>query len=290
MRLFVTAVLLLVLLWVAIPAARAVALVETFPIRPTPRAPAGLPTQDAEFPAADGTLLRGWIVPGRLHAPTVVLIPGFKADRTSMIPYARFLHRAGYNVLLYDSRGTGASQGQFSLGLREVEDVEGAVGYLERIPTLPTHRYALLGVSLGAGVALVAAVHLPAVDAVIADSPYTDQRYTVNRLDTLHLAGLTVPLAPLGPWLVDQLISGHLSQFDPLAAMPLLHRPTLLIHSRHDTNPTTPLSAAYRLQRAGRPFTTLWIAPRGGHAGALLAQPAAYESHVLHLLRRAFGT
>jgi hypothetical protein len=85
-------VLILVLLWVGIPMARAGALVITDPFRsPSPR-PAGLPVEQVHFPATDGVRIAGWLVSSSLTAPVVILVPGFKAGSTSMVPYARLLY------------------------------------------------------------------------------------------------------------------------------------------------------------------------------------------------------
>jgi pimeloyl-ACP methyl ester carboxylesterase len=205
-----------------------------------------------------------------------------------MVPYARFLHRAGFNVLLYDSRGTGGSEGTFSLGVREVSDVRGAAAYLNRRQDLHDHHYGLLGVSLGAGIAITAAAHLPSVRAVVADSPYANQEAVVQRLDSLHIVGpVTIPLAPIAPWLVDRWLGTRLSSFSPLrAARKLPPRALLLIHSKYDTNPTTPLKDARTLARAAAPYASLWIAPHGGHAEALAAQPTAYKQRVISFFRR----
>jgi pimeloyl-ACP methyl ester carboxylesterase len=189
---------------------------------------------------------------------------------------------------LYDSRGTGGSEGTFSLGVREVNDVRGAAVYLNRRHDLRDHRYGLLGVSLGAGVAIVAAAHLPSVRAVVADSPYANQEAVVQRLDSLHIAGpLTIPLAPIAPWLVDRWLGTRLTSFSPLrAAKKLPPRPLLLIHSKHDPNPTTPLQDARALERVAAPYASLWIAPHGGHAEAFAAQPAAYKQRVIAFFHR----
>ncbi len=286
----VAVALVVVAVWVAIPAARAVLLLTTNPIRSVPVSPSGLPVESVSFSASDGVSLRGWFVARSTRAPSIILVPGFQADRVSMLPYARFLHAAGFNVLLYDSRGTGDSGGAFSLGIREVNDVSGAVAYLDHRRGLRDHRYGLLGVSLGAGVGIVAAAHLPAIIGVVADSAYVDQRAVVDRLDTLHLGAIAVPLAPVAPWVVDRMLDAHLASFSPLHAVSKISpRALLLIHSRHDMNPTTPLRGALALDRAAGPPVSLWIAPRGGHAGALAAQPTPYRRHVVtffkHYLR-----
>ncbi len=285
-RLLVVAVVLLVLFWVGVPVARTAELLAN-PFHHAPARPASFSVQPVAFRARDGVPLAGWFVAGGARAPAVILVPGFKADRASMLPYARFLHAAGYNVLLYDSRGTGASGGAFSLGVREVDDVRGAVAYLDHRPGLRSHHYGVLGVSLGAGVAIVAAAHLPSIVAVVADSAYTNQQAVVDRLDTLRVGGVSIPLAPVAPWLVDRILGVRLASFSPLQSVgAITPRALLLIHSRHDTNPTTPLHDVLALYHAAGSPVSLWIAPRGGHASALVAQPGEYRSRVIAFFKR----
>jgi len=284
-------VVVLLLLWGGLPLARAYLLLRTHGEGVALAPPAGLAVQETVFRASDGVPLHGWFVAGTASAPSIVLAAGFKETRVSMVPYARFLHAAGYNVLLYDGRGLGQSSGRFSAGLYEVDDVQGAVAYLERRRDLRDRRYGLLGVSLGAGVAIVAAAHLPTVAATVADSAYSDQGLLVARLDALALDPLSLPLAPLGPWAVDRLLGAPLAAFSPLGAVGrIAPRALLLVHSRDDANPTTPLSGALALSRASGRHSSLWIASHGGHAGAFAAQPAVYERHVLAFLRRWLGS
>jgi len=288
-RLLTFGLVALILLWLLVPVARAGMLMFTAPWRGGPgAASAELAAQTVRFSASDGVTLQGWFLKKSAAAPTIILVAGFKEDRLSMVPYARFLRRAGYNVLLYDSRGTGSSGGRFSLGMNEVDDVAGAITYLHHRTDLHAHHLGLLGVSLGAGVVIVAAARVPAVAATVADSAYVDQRATVDRLDTFHLSRFTIPFAPLAPWAVDRLLGASLSSFSPLAAVHRIRpRGLLLIHSRHDLNPTTPPSGARRLlHAAASPTASLWLAPYGGHAGALAAQPSVYQRHVIAFFRR----
>lgn len=280
-RILAVAILGLLFVWIALPVERAAVMVETHGGEGI-TLPRDFVVRDVQFTATDGTLLRGWVVAGRRNAPTVVLVSEFKSDRMAMLPYARFLHAAGYTVLLYDSRGTGQSGGHFTVGVREVDDALGAIGYVRRSSGAQT-RIGLLGVSLGAGVVIAAAAQDHHVRATVADSAYTDEQAVVNRLDSLY--GL--PLAPLGPLVTDQLAGVSVSSFRPIDVIGrIAPRAILLIHSRHDSNPTTPLSGALALRRAARPPVELWIAPRGDHANALMAQPAIYAAKVLRFFRR----
>jgi dipeptidyl aminopeptidase/acylaminoacyl peptidase len=168
-----------------------------------------------------------------------------------------------------------------------VNDVTGAIAFLHRHTV---RRVGILGVSLGSGDAIVAAAHDRSVRAIVADSPYVNQNAVVDHADYFHFRRLTVALAPLGPWTADRILGASLASFSPLRAIrEIAPRHVLLIRGRHDTNATTPLSAALALKRAGGATTTLWIAPRGPHAGAYAAQPAAYRAHVLAFFGRYLG-
>ena len=286
-RLLYLCPLILLLLWVGLPMSRAAQLLLTHPTYAAPTPPADLPVQAIHFNARDGAPLSGWLARRDAHAPTIVLVAGFKSDRTRMLPYARFLYAAGYNVLLYDARGTGQSGGSFSLGLREVDDARGAIAYLQSRHDLPVHRYGLLGVSLGAGVVIAAAARTPSVLATVADSSYVNQRPVVERLNALQLGPLRLPLAPIAPWTIDHLLGAPLADFSPIKDVArIAPRALLLIHSRHDRDPTTPLSGALELYHAAGQPVSLWIAPRGGHSEAYDAQPNTYRQRVLAFLRR----
>jgi uncharacterized protein len=279
-------IIVIALLWVITPITRVGLLLETPSGGHDPAPPPALAVQNVHFRATDGVGLHGWLVHHSPAAPTVLLIAGFRADRSTMVPYAHLL-KSRYNVMLYDSRGTGGSGGSFSLGVREVDDVRGAIAFLKRRPDLPTHRYGLLGLSLGAGVAIVAAAHEPSVLAIVADSAYADQEAVVRFDDYLHFRTVSVPLAPLGPWAADRILGTPLASFSPLREIAhIAPRHVLLIHSLHDTNPTTPLSDVMKLKHAGGATTSLWIAPRGPHAGAYAAQPGAYAHRVLSFFDR----
>src|SRR5213082_2467139 len=79
------------------------------------------------------------------------------------------LARAGYRVLTFDLRGSGESGGdRFTLGAREVGDVEGAIDYLGQ-RGLAADGVNLVGFSMGGSTALLAAADELAVRAVAED-------------------------------------------------------------------------------------------------------------------------
>jgi len=282
--------LLALLAWSLLPAIRAFTLVYNGAARGTPdtaQSPAaGLRVQDISFAASDGVRLRGWLAITSPDAPTIILAHGFKGTRASMLPWARFLYTAGYNVLLFDDRGCGQSDGWgIGLGATEPNDVVGAVRYLESRSDLTNKRYGALGVSLGAGVVLLAAAREPALVAVVADSAWADERPQLDRMSSVPVGRISLPVLPYEPALVDALIGARLETTSPNADIgKIAPRAVFLIHSADDRNTTTPLTGEAQLYAAAGQPKQQWIAPSGGHAGALAAHPAEYQQRVLAFL------
>ena len=80
------------------------------PVTETP-AVRGLPYEDVSFASADGTMLRGWFIPGRDRA-AVVLAHGLGANRATMLETASWLwERGGFSVVAFDLRASGDSGG-----------------------------------------------------------------------------------------------------------------------------------------------------------------------------------
>jgi len=294
-RLALAGAALVVLAWALAPALRAVTLVATIP-RGTglpdgdAHAP-GLTVQDVAFRAADGTRLAGWFVLASPRAPTVILVHGFKADRAQMLPYARFLVAAGYNVLLYDSRGCSESDGWgITLGAHEPDDVVAAVTYLSGRADLPAKRFGALGISLGAGIVLLAGAREPQLAAVVADSAWADEHVQIDRMSSIPIGRLAVPVPPYEPALVNALVGADLRQVRPLAAISAIApRAVLLIHSADDANATTPLSGERALYAAAGQPKQEWIVPSGGHIGGLGEHPAEYQQRVLAFFAAYLG-
>lgn len=280
------------LLWALVPGVRAFTLVANLSQRAAPSAAgAGIPVEEVHFTADDGVRLAGWLALRSPNAPTIILVHGFKSSRASMLPWARFLYAAGYNVLLYDSRGCGESEGWgIALGAREPADVVGAVRYLQARSDLKLKRFGALGISLGAGIVLSAAAREPALSAVVADSAWADEQPQLDRMGSVPVGPLALPVLPYEPALADALIGAHLAAASPVDDIArIAPRAVLLIHSADDQNATTPLSGEARLYAAAGQPKAQWIAPSGGHTGALFAHPDEYKRRVLDFFGRYLG-
>ena len=279
-------IVLSLLAWVLLPVARAYSLVSAQ--HSDASAPADLSVADVTFKSTDETPIRAWLAPAKVGAPAVVLVHGFKTSRAEMLPWARFLHDAGYNALLLDLRGAGRSGGAtIGLGATETRDIVEAVQTAGE--AFRTDHVAVLDISLGAGAAILAAADDPRISAVVADSAWTDQDFQLARLGFIDSGPFRLPLAPLGVLAVNAMVGADVTRARPLDAIArIAPRPILLIHSADDDNATTPVEGARRLFAAAGEPKELWVAQHGGHVGAINAFPDEYRARVLAFLGAAF--
>lgn len=294
-------------------------------------APRRLPDEDALVPAIDalggevvrlrsrdGLRLAGrWLpaeVPkGRRTKTTwrpdpyeaILLLHGWSGSvAPDIVEYGPFLRRTA-GVLALDFRGHGGSDdGPTTFGMREVEDVAGALAWLgER----GIRRVALFGTSMG-GMTAIASVGVlgdgslrsadmepdapadveppprPRIVAVVADSVAPE---------------LVVPVASRlgGPF--PRLVAGRLfdsaartlgadpRETEPIRMIGLVEPvPLLLIHGEDDR--TVPIDDGRRLAAAAGPSAEHWIAPGADHSGAHRARSDEYEQRVEAVLRAAF--
>ena len=97
----------------------------------------GLNYENVAFPSLDKNLtMRGWLLPGGAGDPVIIMVHGngYNRDDPSIgtLNIAAQLVRNGYNVLMFDLRGYGESDGStVGGGYLEKRDLEGAVAYIK---------------------------------------------------------------------------------------------------------------------------------------------------------------
>ena len=185
----------------------------------------------------DGIHLGGWYVPAAdgagPTAPTVILVHGFGANKTSVLEYGEGLHDT-FNLVAFDMRNTQRSTGeQTTGGVLEQKDLRAIIDWLERTKQ-PSH-LGVLGNSLGAGTAVAESRDDARVEALALDSMHTRFRYQVEQ--RLQHAGH--PAYP-GAWAVflgvrirTGVDPGSIDAQDAIPALAWL--PVLLSHGTADT-------------------------------------------------------
>ena len=115
--------------------------------------PTGLPIEDAEMQAPDGTKLHGWYVPHEQPIAQVLFLHGNAGNITHRIDVLQELHNIGAAVLILDYRGYGRSEGRPNeKGV--LQDARAARIWLAERAGVKPEEIVLLGNSLGGGVAV----------------------------------------------------------------------------------------------------------------------------------------
>ena len=153
------------------------------------RQPAAVTVRNLRIPVVDGPrntqhvlLDASFFTPaGQGRVPAILLAPGFGETKYAVQPEAEYLARAGFAVLTWSPRGTGASGGQIGLNSPdyEVKDTSQLLSWLARQPRVLLDRRGdpragIAGASYGGGLALLAAAYDHRIDAVVAQSAWNN--------------------------------------------------------------------------------------------------------------------
>jgi fermentation-respiration switch protein FrsA (DUF1100 family) len=233
------------------------------PMRELVRTPdqIGLEYEEVEFAAADDVRLHGWFLPARLpRRGSILFLHGNAENISTHIASVAWLPAQGFDVLLFDYRGYGRSEGSPSLAGLQL-DVEAALTTLLARPAIDPDRIIVFGQSLGASLAITALAASPRrlqVRALVIEGAFTSYRELARE----KLAGfwLTWLLqVPLGLTIDDRY-----RPIDAIAGLAPL--PLLIVHGEADR--VVPPDHALALYEAARPPKTLWLVPGAGHISA----------------------
>lgn len=241
----------------------------------------GLAYEDVRFTTDDGFTLAGWLIPSaRDTRAAVVLLHGFSWHRlpwlTGFVPWLQ----PRYNVLQFDFRGHGDSDdAPITLGTTEQRDVAAAVRFLENRGYGPV---ALMGISMGGAVAIMAAPDLP-VAAVVADAAYGRVENPIaNRMRESRY-----PLAGLGARLIVAAASlrARVRLRQPIERVAEIAPRGLLLIAPRDDRLVSWTESRELFERAREP-KELYVVPGAGHSEALSVAGAGYVERVLAFLGR----
>jgi uncharacterized protein len=217
--------------------------------------------EDVSFKTADDLTLRGWYIPSaKSTEKTLILLHGYPADKGNILPPLAFLHE-DFNLLLFDFRYLGKSEGRYSTaGAKEVEDLLAAI---QSLKTRGINEVGVWGFSMGGAVALMAIEKAPEISAVISESSYASLAEMTFEL--LRIPVLNYPIAYLvGLW-AKLFLGIDVRDASPADRIRNTTLPILLIHSSADA--VIPFSHARLLQQAlaNNPRAEFWFHEQFAH-------------------------
>ncbi len=205
---------------------------------------------------------------GRL--PTLMLLPGFPrgtggaalAGNTYPLFADRIARDAGWAAVTFQYRGSGSSEGDFSMD-GWLSDVQAAIATLRKRDD--THGVWLAGFRLGGTLAIVGAARDPSIRGIATFAAPASlhtwvpdaQRFAeyCRRVGVIHADGFPPSVAQWGKSIADLDVLG--------AARRIAPRSWMLVHGSHDD--VVPLQHAYDLHRAGDGNAELRIIEHGAH-------------------------
>lgn len=257
----------------------------------------GLSYQTIRFASrVDHLQLHGWLItpkPGvaRIASgtrPLVIFAHGYTQARgidTPAMPLAQAFAARGVTTLMFDFRAEGRSPGSVvTVGDYESRDVLGAVDYAL---AHGYNRIGVVGFSMGASTALLAAEQDPVIRAVVADSPFANLTtyLSTNMPHWSHLPNF--PFTPIMLAEMPLLTGANPSAVNPLSGMSKLqHTPVLFIAGMAD-HTISDQNSEQLMHAATDSHDQLWLVPGAKHVGSYTVFPKAYLLRVTSFVDHA---
>jgi fermentation-respiration switch protein FrsA (DUF1100 family) len=245
----------------------------------------GLAAEAAEFRSGDGLLLRGWYIPAADSVKTIIVCSGANGSLDADVHVTPWLHEAGFNVLLFNWRAHGESEGKVvTLGFNERYDLIAAVRFAK---AMGAERVGALGFSMGGTVALATAAVYEDLNVVVADSPFVYVLSAVagGLIERGAPEGLSFLLARL--FVFTACLRTRLNLFD-IDLVPWIHRvaprPVLFIFGEQDVI-VSRSEVDLIFARAGEP-REVWRVPEAAHRDIHVRQPEEYRRRILEFFDR----
>ena len=225
-----------------------------------------------EFKSKDGTLLKGWLIEAEEPRGLVILSHGYSFDKQSMLPGAKELVKNNYSCLLFDYRAHGESKGdKTTIGILEQDDLIAASDFARNF----SDKLYIIGVSMGAATAIMAAPKISGLKAIVADSSFQKLKDIIYRKSPI-LTGLIVHFMKIHG--VD------VEKSEPINCADKLNVPVLFIHG--DKDDLVPFEDSEKLFEKAKDPKELWIVKGGIHGRSYFVDRKEYSKKVIDFLNK----
>ena len=247
----------------------------------------GLNYEDVTLKTKDRILLKGWYIKAKRGFPdedkAVILVHGYGTSKIRMLKYVSFLQKAGYNILLFDLRAHGDSEGKAcSFGYYEQNDVEAAVNFLSNKKGI--RKIGILGESLGGAVSLLVMEKDKRIEAGVFDSIFCDARsellYCGRKLR--HLPLLLINLAI---FLTEKRMNFNMDDVNVLNKIrDVSPRAVFFIHAKGD--PLVKAENSCLLYKHADNPKYIWLTGDNGHARSFIKYSKEYRKKVVYFFKK----
>lgn len=213
---------------------------------------------------------------------TIILLHGYGRSKEQMLPQASFLNNAGYNILMFDFRGSGESGGKYiTFGQKEQNDLDGAIRYLREREDVDSNKLGVLGFSMGGAVALMKSGDYEEIKAIVISSTYARFKTIIWQNFREYLKG--IPFFPLGYitlWVIKFRTGISFFQINPIFYInKLKSKPLFLIHGAHDKK--IPVENAMEIYKQAPWLEQFWFVKKAGHDDLYEVTKQEYQDRVV---------
>ncbi len=247
----------------------------------------GVAYENVSFPTrGDNLTLKGWYLPG-VNSQVILFLHGGFQNRidanvdTSAL--ARALVDKGYNVLLFDLRGRGESEGK-GISLSHIdEDVGGAVDYLKS-RGFDIKDICIIGFCSGATMASIYGSRNE-IGALILDGCFIDcGTMVIRQAEYIHLPGWLARLFIPGGMLTTRVMYGY-HRIDSIDVIPDIKSPLFFIHEELDYF-TTMEETRRMFESSTNPASEFLEITGAEHSQGFRAHPVEYIDRVDSFLKK----
>jgi uncharacterized protein len=226
----------------------------------------GLAQEDLTVAVDNGVDLRGWLVRSSGARRGLILwLHGVADSRSSGVGFAQRYAKQGFDVAAFDARAHGDSGGAYcTYGYYEKHDIPKLLDALAARGADASHTI-LMGMSMGASIALQAAPDEPRVRGVIAMAPFSTLWLASYERKPYIMSDYTFRASIRR---AEEIASFKIDDVAPVEAVKRLAVPLLLIHGEKDDE--TPPAHSQRIYAAATtPKKKLLIVPGATHRNLL---------------------
>jgi pimeloyl-ACP methyl ester carboxylesterase len=241
----------------------------------------GLAYEDVSFNSrVDNVLLRGWYLPAEGDCAIIIVHGGFQNrldDDVNTLELTRDLVAKGYNILLFDLRGRGESEGK-GQALSNIErDIGGAFDYVIS-EGYPAERIYIIGFCSGAASACIFASQ-NSVGALVLDGCFADvYDMVVNQAARMGIPEFLVDFFTPGILLASRIFY----EFELVNAQDVVADVTCPIFFIHEENDELISLEEMQLlfELSTHPANEFWEVPDAEHSQSYKTHPAEYIDRV----------
>ncbi len=237
----------------------------------------GLEFKEVGFETSDGLKLSAWEVNSSGNTDSWVIVGhGYPFDKGNMLPIAEFLAK-NHNLLMLDHRSFGGSEGTVTtVGMEEVKDIEAAVQYIKEEKG---QNISIGGMGLSMSAATFIMAQNDSIDAIVADSSYSNMGKVLNRIYGIFPGSLKKPFVWTTSLYSRVFLGFWPAKVSPAESIRDTDTPTFIIHGKDDSQ--IPIEHAEDIiENAPEDKVDKWFVEGAKHGQSFFENKGRYKEKV----------